>query len=95
MRQMFRYEVPADGEAHEFRLTSAPVAVAAVHDERLGYAGWVVEFWAEHEETDAWTPSRQAFRVFGTGEPLPLAAHWVGTCQRIEGLVWHLFEVIP
>jgi hypothetical protein len=84
-RQMHRYAVPVDDQRHRFSLTCSPVAVAAADIDR-------VEFWAE--DTDDAGMIR-AFQVFGTGHPLPADARWVGTCQRISGLVWHLYEVTP
>ena len=84
-RAMFRYMVPVDDE-RTFRLTGDPVAVAAAGIDR-------VEFWAEHNE-DAGESDR-AFKVFGTGQALPDGARWVGTCNRVSGLVWHLYEVTP
>jgi hypothetical protein len=83
---MYRYEVPVDDQAHEFRLTCHPVAVA---NSRWG----TVEFWAEHADDPGVT---RWFRAFGTGHPLPEDAQWVGTCPRTpDGLVWHLYEVYP
>jgi hypothetical protein len=87
-RAMFRYEVPIDDEAHKFRLRGNPVAVA------MATSGRAVEFWAEHDTSQS--ECDQAFRVYGTGHPLPADAEWVGTCPRTpDGLVWHLFEVTP
>lgn len=84
---MFRYPVPVDDQAHEFQLTGDPVAVAASLDGRM------VEFWAENASAAGLVPAR-AFRVFGTGQPLPDDARWVGTCPRTShGLVWHLYEM--
>ena len=88
MRQMFRYVVPLDDQPHEFTLTGDPVSVAAILADR-GAA--YVEFWAEHD--DAAGVTDRAFQVFGTGHPLPPAARWAGTCDRVDGLVFHLFEV--
>lgn len=82
-RSMHRYEVPVDGQWHTFTLTGSPVAVAAGEPH-------IVEFWAEHD--DAAGRTDRAFRVFGTGQPLPDGAVWAGTCARISGLVWHLYE---
>jgi hypothetical protein len=85
-RQMFRYVVPVDDEAHEFTLTGDPVAVAVVGTSH------VVEFWAEHDGRAGGTD--RAFQVFGTGHPITDGAQWVGTCPRTSlGLVWHLYEV--
>lgn len=84
-RRMFRYVISVDDEPHIIPLSHSPVAVAAI-----GPA--VVEFWAECTQ-GAWQPDR-TFQVFGTGQPLPADAKWVGTCARtVQGLVWHLYEL--
>ena len=85
-RRMFRYTVPVDDQAWTFDLTGDPVAVAggATLDE--------VEFWAEHTDGAPKMPRR--FQVFGTGHPLPPNARHVGTCPRVSGLVWHLYEIV-
>lgn len=84
-RRMFCYVVSADDQPHVIPLTHSPVAVAATMQPG-------VEFWAEH--TAEAIPFKRAFQVFGTGQPLPEAAKWVGTCQRLPlGSVWHLYEV--
>ena len=77
-RRMFRYAVPVDDRPHGFPLTSDPVAVAATPD------GRTVEFWAENAPATGDIPLR-AFRVFGTGQPLPGDARWTGTCPRWSG----------
>jgi hypothetical protein len=88
-RRMFRYTVPIDDEAHVIALWGAPVAAAAA---RSADGGFFVEFWAEHAQGGP-TIAR-AYRVFGTGHPLPKGAEWVATCPRTaEGLVFHLFEI--
>jgi len=86
VRRMFRYTVPVDDTAWTFDLTSDPVHVAngSTLDE--------VEFWAEF--TDDAPRTERYFQVFGTGHPLPANARWVGTCPRVSGLVWHLFEIV-
>jgi hypothetical protein len=87
-RRMFRYVVPLDDQPHEFGLSHSPVAVATVS----GNLGHVVEFWAE--STKGAPEVKRAFQVFGTGQPLPDDARWVGTCPRSpDGLVWHLYEM--
>lgn len=62
-----------------------PLHVAAASDE-------LVEFWTEHRDDER--PLKRTFRVFGTGEPLPVAATYWGTTLRTPGLllVWHLYE---
>lgn len=82
-RRMYRYVVPVDDAPTRLRLTGDPVAVAAIDIDG-------VEFWAEHDD-DAGELER-SFQVFGTGQELPDGAKWVGTCQRVSGLVWHLYE---
>jgi hypothetical protein len=87
-RQMFRYEVPVDDQAHKFALTGNPVAVAV---RQTGPLDFTVEFWAEHDDDSG---IRRAFQVFGTGHPLPDGARWTGTCPRTAGgLVFHLYEL--
>jgi hypothetical protein len=86
-RRMFRYTVPVDDQRHEFPLTGDPVAVAAHGLDQ-------VDFWAEHDDADGRTD--RAFQVFGTGQPLPSGARWLGTCLRTAaGHIWHLYEVTP
>jgi len=86
VRRMFRYTVPRDHTAWTFDLTSDPVHVdnGSTLDE--------VDFWAEH--TDGAPKRARRFQVFGTGHPLPPDARWVGTCPRVSGLVWHLYEIV-
>lgn len=88
-RRMFRYVVPVDDAVHVIPLSHSPVGVAAV----TGAHGYVsVEFWAEH--TKGAPQVKRAFRVFGTGHPLPDGAKWVATCPRTpSGLVFHLYEI--
>jgi hypothetical protein len=88
---MYRYAVPVDDQAHEFTLTGSPVAVAPVWADTGGEPMMLVEFWAEHDDDGG--KSDRVFQVFGTGQPLPPGARWTGTCSRVSGLVWHLFEL--
>lgn len=85
-RRILRHEVPVDGREHVISLTHSPVTVAVAD-------AWpdLVEFWAEYAEDIP--PVERAFRVFGTGQPLPGGARWAGTCPRRHGLVWHLYEM--
>ena len=90
MRAMFRYQVPVDDEPHLFTLTGDPVAVAPLWAGTGSEPLMAVDFWAEHAEHAG--RCDRVFQVFGTGQPLPADARWVGTCPRIAGLVWHLYE---
>jgi len=86
LRRMFRYTIPVDDRSHIIHLTGDPLHVAN------GITLDEVEFWAEYADG---TPGKaRQFRVFGTGQPLPLDARWVGTCPRVSGLVWHLYELV-
>jgi hypothetical protein len=105
-RRMFRYVVRVDDQPHTFDLAcggySGPLHVAASRGRpgnieqpaATGTGGiHVVEFWAEHNP-DEHDERPRTFQVFGTGQPLPDDAHWVGTCDRTpDGLVWHLYEI--
>jgi hypothetical protein len=85
-RRMFRYTIPVDDKEWTQWLTSDPVHVAN------GRTLDEVEFWAEYTEG---APKRhRSFRVFGTDHPLPANARHVGTCPRVSGLVWHLYELV-
>lgn len=84
VRRMFRYEVPVDDQWHEFQLTRDPVHVAVNINARA------MEFWAEFVDGDQ--TYRRVYRVFGTGHEIPDDAHWVGTAERVIGLVFHLYE---
>lgn len=87
VKTMYRYEVPVDDLPHTLHLGGDPRAVAATRS-RLGH---VVEFWAEHHDGE-WTAPR-AFQVYGTGHRIPDSATWRGTAGRVDGLVWHLYEL--
>lgn len=95
-KTVLRYEVPIDDQPHTFRLTYSPHAVAT---KRIGIARpgatHRVEFWAEHEDRPGVTVADRIFQVFGTGQPIPSTARIVGTAERLDGLVWHLFELFP
>ena len=90
MRRMLRHEVPVDDQIHIFQdmnIDSDPVRVEI----RATTAGAVVEFW--YEKDYSVDTGVRTFRVFGTGQPLPDNAHWAGTTSRMDGIVWHLFEI--
>ena len=86
-RKMYRYEMGTGGR-HAFTLSGDPVAVAAKTPD-------LIEFWAENNGSSQ-RPAR-IYQVFGTGDPLPEGARWIGTCARVSGLasglVWHLYEL--
>lgn len=95
-RAMLRYEVPVDDRPRTFLLGATPVHIAAAQRGTGPDAQHTVEFWAEGdpELVDTWTHHR--LQVFGTGHPLPTGAVWRGTTDRTpEGLVWHLYELLP
>ncbi|MFF3443616.1 hypothetical protein [Streptosporangium sp. NPDC002721] len=85
-KTVHRHVVPVDDKTHWIPLTGNPLAVAAA---RM-WGDLVVEFWVEHHGEFA---IPRAFQVFGTGHPVPASAKWFGTTARLDGMVWHLFEV--
>jgi hypothetical protein len=88
---MFRYVIPVDDQPHEVAINHSPVSVAV---SRAGGPGdWAVEFWAENTEGAAL--DKRTFQVFGTGHVIPHGARWRGTCPRVSGLVFHLYELHP
>jgi hypothetical protein len=90
-RRMFRYEVPVDGQPHTFELPGITDVYGPLH---VNTTSEGVEFWAEHDDDALVT--RRTFQVFGTGDPLPDGAAWVGTGSRSpDGHVGHLYEVAP
>lgn len=94
MRSVFRYEVPIDDQDHEIELTQYPMEVATVIPNLPGIipGGPIpyMEFWAEHNDKIA--PFKESFRVFGTGQPIPENYAYVGTGQRVNGMVFHLYR---
>ncbi len=86
MSQMWKYEVPIDGEWHEL---SMPCVAAVRHVGQQQSRS--VCFWVEVDPT-AQRGSR-SFCVFGTGHDVPATANYCGTVEsRSAPLVWHLFE---
>ena len=92
-RRMLRHWVLVNDRPQDLHVGD-PVHVAAA---QLGVgpnAQHIVEFWAEGTLDDLDLPER-TFQVFGTGQPLPHNAVWIGTTDRTsEGLVWHLYELL-
>ena len=85
-----RYEIPVDDQWHTVELTDLRILhVAARRPD-------TVEFWTWHYP--GCPNMSKTFRVFGTGQPLPvdwerLQHH--GTAIAADGrLVWHLFEYV-
>lgn len=94
-KRMCRWQIPVDDEAHEIRAGGPVLAVGPTEALFTHMPAHWVEFWTlESTGTlnsgDAPTP--RVFRAFGTGQPIPDGWVWRGTCDRLQGLVWHLFE---
>jgi hypothetical protein len=85
---IYRYEVPVDGQSHEFTLHSDPLAVGCRDT-------GVVEFWAWHHDESPGPAYR--FIAVGTGHPMPAGrVRYHGTAVAPGGfLVWHLIEQRP
>ena len=85
MRIIGKFNVPISDEWH--RHESGPVLYVGLQ------APLDLNYWAEID-TEAEIPWRW-LRVFGTGQPLPDNAQYVGTVQDVaHSLVWHLYERI-
>lgn len=87
LKTIHRYEVPVDGLPYTITLTGDPCHVAAFS---CGVA-WGVEFWAEHHPEQHGV--HRVFQVYGTGHQVHASARWWGTTDRVDGLVWHLYEL--
>lgn len=84
-RKIFREVIPVDDEWHELKLTGPIVHVAC--RELTTVDVWFIN--GEHHY------SKSTFlRVFGTGQPLPDNAEYVGTgFSPVGGLVWHVMRM--
>lgn len=86
--RIYRFGIPVDDEAHDVLMTPAPIlAVAPVARQKSHHS---VEFWAE--DNDDQLRITRTFMVIGTGWPVPDGYSFRGTCGRLDGLVWHLYE---
>lgn len=83
-RRVLRYEVPVDDAWHDLNLHGEILHVDARRPD-------AVELWALEDDALA---TRQ-FKVFATGEPLPIGLdlRHIGTAL-VGGLVWHLMELL-
>lgn len=81
-KKIYRYEVPVDGRVHPIELGGDILHVAA-RDPR------VVEFWALHGQRQ---PGIRRFRVYGTGQPLPIGDLVLCGTAIAGPLVWHLID---
>lgn len=85
--QVLRYEISVDDQWHSINMLGRIIHVATRRPD-------VVEMWGLDDDCLA---TRQ-FKVFATGEPMPIGLDLchVGTAIVPGGeLVWHLFELIP
>lgn len=82
-QRILRYEVPVDDRDHWVDLPGPIMHVATRRAD-------VVEIWA----STIGTPTIRRFRVFGTGQEIPLSASYVATAIVPGGaFVWHLVEL--
>lgn len=84
---IYRYEVPVDDQWHTLSLSGDVLHIAARRPD-------TVELWAF---SGGGSTVNRAFRVFGTGQPLPGGepVAYRGTALAPHGLVWHLMERHP
>lgn len=88
-RTIYRYEVPIDDDVHEVALESDPVHVAVKWDYP---APPVMEFWAEAGVRE--NAEYRYFVIHGTGHQVHERGVYRGTADRVNGLVFHLYEVV-
>lgn len=92
-RSMFRHRVYVNDRPQTLHIGGDPLHVEAARLVVGPDAPHVVDFWAEYD--DERPKVARTFQVFGTGHPLPEGARWRGTTARtLEGLVWHLYELL-
>lgn len=85
-RSVWKYPVPVDDRNHVFLVPSGQWLPALHVDSNAD----IVTIYAEVEPEAYAEPS--IFRVFGTGQPIPDGAVYMGTTFHDSGLVWHLYE---
>lgn len=81
--RILRYEVPVDDQWHLLPAVASIVLHVGCRNAHI------VEFWAQDVSAQI-----RAYRVYGTGQPIPHAARYEGTVIAPGGrLVWHLHSV--
>lgn len=86
MAQIVRHDIPVDDGAHIISTSLGVVHVACTD----GYE--TVQVWTLEDE--AVEPTIRYFKVYGTDQPLPKGANYVGTALAVQGTIeWHLFEI--
>lgn len=82
--RILRFEVPVDDEWHLIRVPRNSVLHVDCRFARS------VEFWMREHESGT---EVRAYRVYGTGQPIPATASYEGTALAPGGrAVWHLFS---
>lgn len=83
-RAVYKYEIPVDDQWHG---STMPLPAQIVH--AASQSRGVVCLWAE-VAPDSTESAVRAFRVFGTGQPIPEGAVYVGSA--LDGpYVWHVY----
>lgn len=85
-RAVYKYEIPVDDQWRDIP-TPLPARIVHVACTTTGYG--VVYVWAEVTPGSADTATRK-MRVFGTGQPIPDGAVYVGTAPA-GPFVWHVY----
>lgn len=84
MKRVLKFTLPVDDNVHTINMPDSGTILLGVQ-QRLD----VVCLW----EIDGGRPWRcRRLRVFGTGQPIPDDARYVGSTQA-GPLVWHVFEM--
>lgn len=88
MRTIFRFEIPIDGEWHEYEMKGKFLHVA---QRRSVEKSRCIEFWIEWDREAE--PEQRLFCVIGTGGVVPQGGMYCGTAISPNGdYVWHLYS---
>lgn len=88
-RSVWKYEIPVDDQWHP---VPTPLPAVVVNVDSKGALG-TVAVWAE-VTTNSGETSKRRMRAFGTGQPIPKGAVYVGTALA-GPLVWHIYAEAP
>jgi hypothetical protein len=84
--QIIRHDIPVDDAAHLIETSLGVVHVGCVGDYET------VQLWTLEDE--ALPATNRYYKVYGTDQPLPKGATYIGTALAAQGAIeWHLFDI--
>jgi hypothetical protein len=87
VKRVLKWEVKVDDMPHE-------VGSGMVVHVECQHGPSIVHVWTE--ETEESLDRMRTVQIFGTGQPIPITALWLGTTvakSAITTLVWHAYEL--